>query len=577
MLIARIATALALSSCALPPSSSSQPRSTEVRDVSSAAPAAQGEAPRAASSSAPSAADGSRAGTPTAKPVQTSVPAPVNAHKADSTLAPRALTKGEIEELRTRKQEAPARDADATDEPDPFDVAFDSASARMEAARGANEGLLAKGEKQAFIDALKAAAPRAGQDAAQTLVLGDALFVVAPAEAKALYAKANELAPNTAAALGSKARVLHREGQWAEAAKLYQKALALRPRNENLLRGLRADCLIQSGAADEALDEWQRCNPLQTRTELESALARIHQRRDRFAERGELRARALAGDLEALERLLLLDVSWTRNATQPDYPLSNREFVKEDLALAEAKMGKESRRFIELSFLVEGRLGSEPRPPGASGDAEPAAGPPDPNGMGLPPSRVEVAARKLGFMGFNKNARRYPESSVMAPAIYRLLFQDGDIVPTEWIQWFDAEIQKRARSEQGDIDAAVFLLELYNAAIERKFDGWDKLPEKRAEFEAYAWQRYKDARLAARLLERRANELKSDDPVLKEALVALPNDATVARLAFEAARREKSLSTELAAARVRAALANEDVMGAIPAFNDLRALRAQPR
>lgn len=586
MLIARIATALALSSCALPPSSSSQPRSNAAPVVSSPPAAARGDAPRdespaaasAAVPNAPAAPNGARASAPIAKPVQDSVPAPVKSQKAESKLAPRSLTKGEIEELRARKQETAAPAADEPKgiaAPDPFDTAFEAAKARLETARGASEDLLAKGDKQAFVDALKAAAPQAGQDAAQTLALGDALFVVAPAESKALAVKASELAPTRAAVLAAKAQVQHREGQWAAAAELYRQALALHPRNENLLRGLRADCLIQSGALDDALEEWQGCNPLQTRTELESALARIHQRRDRFAERGELRTRALAGDLEALERLLLLDVSWTRNATQPDYPLSNREYVKEDLALAEAKLGKDSRRFVELSFLVEGRLSSEPRPPGAPSDADPAAGPPDPNGMGLPPSRVEVAARKLGFMGFNKNARRYPESSVMAPAIYRLLFQDGDIVPTEWIQWFDAEIQSRARSEKGDVEAAVFLLELYNAAIERRFDGWDKLPEKRTELEAYAWQRYKDARIAARMLERRANELKSDDPLLKEALVALPNDATVARLAFEAARREKSLSSELAAARVRAALANEDVVGAIPAFNDLRALRAR--
>jgi hypothetical protein len=246
------------------------------------------------------------------------------------------------------------------------------------------------------------------------------------------------------------------------------------------------------------------------------------------------------------------------------------------MALAAEKLGKDSRRWIELDFLVNGRLGMEPRP----ADAPPLQ-PEVPLGRGegtgfgaaLPPSRVETAARKLGFMGWGKDNKRFPVSSALAPAIYRMLFLDGDIVSSEWIGWFEGEMQSRARSEKGDLDAALLLMELYQQTLDRKFDGWEKLPERKSEWEAYVWSRYKDARVAERVLAAKKATLTPDDPVLKEALAACGDDLEIVGFALDAARRAGAVTEELLVKRAVAAFAAEDVQAAHVALTELRTLR----
>lgn len=604
MLFVRLAIVMTVTGCALPPSketarapSPSAPVSEadlEARraDQEAAAVRAQVDAARAGQERA-SAASKSAPQAATNAPAQSSRPAALAGERAPGR------TKGEIEAEREKEQgrtaerekaERAKQELEAAQEPRPFDPPppppfvdplaepFDLALARLQQARGAHENAIGRGDPRALIAALEAAAPDAEKDAAQALALSRGLFVLAPERSKALTEKARALAPTSTLTLEAEAEQLHREQRWSEAASKYLEAITKQHRAAVRLRAQRAECLLRAGDAMGALAEWTASNPVAARRDVEEALARVHGRRDRLIERGELRARASAGDVLAVEKLLLMDVAWNKNPANPDYTLSQREFVAEDMPIAEQVLGKDSRRFAELKFYVDGCLGSEPPPPGTvAQDPLANAGPAESGSMGLPPSAVEKSARKLGFMGFGKNSRRYPISSTMAPAIYRLLFQDGDIVPTEWINWFEPEIQQRIRSEEGDVEAAVFLLDLFKWSIERKFDGWDKLPEKRVELETYAWSRYKDRRIAERILERRGAELKPDDPLLAELLAALPDDPVATRFALDAARRAKSLTPELAAARARATLANEDVVGAITAFNELRTVAPAPK
>ncbi|MBI5362241.1 MAG: hypothetical protein HZA53_03615 [Planctomycetes bacterium] len=464
----------------------------------------------------------------------------------------------------------------ARPKPTEFELAVEVARTRIAAARDAKAAELAQGALASVVMSMEAAVPARATNAAEALALGNALFVLDPAAARAAHAKAYELLPAERGVLAAWGRELHREGRLAEAARAYQGALDANHPDALVLHGLRAAALLRAGAIEEALAAWDQCSPFQARADLETALREIHRRGDKEEQRRALLARAHANEPEAFERLIVLDLAWKG---EDPYPLSNRPYVAADLALAAEKYGKDARRYVELEFLANGRMGMEPRPKDA-----PAPSIPEPQGSGaglgfaLPPSVVEKTGRKLGFLGFGKDKKQFPVSSVLAPAIYKMLFLDGDVVSTEWVGWFDAELRKRAASEAGDIDAALLLIDLYEETLVRKFDGWEKYPEKLAEWHATTWGRYKDARVAQRLLAWKGKDLAPDDPVLKEALERFPDDKDVVERAVEAARRSGGkVSEALLVASARAALNDENVLDANRHLVELKLTREKQK
>lgn len=475
---------------------------------------------------------------------------------------------------RTQEEKDAARLAERP-QANEFELAVEAVRTRLSAAQAGNAAALEAGDLATLLDALRAAAPEHATNAAQALALGNALFVLAPAEARAAHAKAFELAPKERSVLAAWGRELQREGRLSEAAHAYQGALEAGHPDALVLNGLRAACLLNSGAIDPALEAWAACSPFQARTDLETALREIHLHGDKEMQRVRLIARVRAGDLDALEPLLVLDLAWTND--DKDYPLSNRAYVARDLALAAEKLGKESRRFVELEFLANGRMGMEPRPKDAPPQPELPVGRGEGTGFGaaLPPSAVEKGGRKLGFMGWGKDKKNFPVSSALAPAIYKMLFLDGDIVSTEWVGWFDGEMRARATSEKGDLDAALLLMDLYEESITRRFDGWEKLPEKLAEWQGTVWGRYKDVRVAQRNLAWRAKELQADDPVLKEASERFGDDVKIVSRAIEVARKAGKVPEALFISSARAAIASENVLEANRAMSELRALRTK--
>jgi len=347
------------------------------------------------------------------------------------------------------------------------------------------------------------------------------------------------------------ARAAHFRGDHSAAVTAYAQALELGVKPDLVFHVLRADALLRAGEFAEAAQVWQRSGVLGQLAQFERDEARpsssraprpdwyltierdlraIHGLSSPERTRLGLCAAIAAGDDTLLEDLVVNDCFW--NGTH-DFANSNRAYLKRDMGLALEKLGKESRRYIELEYFSGARMRIEPNAIHDIAEAEAAM--PE-NSMSLPPSNIERGGKKLGFVG-SKKFKHFPISSRLAPLIYRVLFMDGVTISVEWLDLFADEL--RERTQAGDVQIVVLMLDLYREAIDRKFPTWETMPEKREAFEKEAWAKYKDVRVAQRLVGRRAKDIASDDPVLVEALQHFPADLEIANVALEAARREQ--------------------------------------
>jgi len=442
---------------------------------------------------------------------------------------------------------------------------------------------LVEGRWEDFLKAVRAAVPERDKEARQALAYGETLWPLDRDEALGAFARAHALMPDDCHVLYAHGRVLHAKQKYAEALAAYTKALEGGHPAANVLNGLIVDLQLRLGQPEAAAWTWNKAGGVQFLGDLERDLRVIHGPPSLELRRQKLLAKIAAGDDSLIEELIALDCLWQGKKLPRQYERvycqaegdqvnSHRAYLKHDLALAKEKLGKDARRYIELEYLGVCRMRIEPN---AVLDQrleadEPMSG----NGDYLPPSNIERTGRKLGFVGSRK-FKQYPHSSRTAPFVYRVLFMDGVTISVEWIDLFGEEIEKRAKSEAGDVYAAAFLLDLYAEAIFRKFPTWETLPEKRELREQEFWTRYQDVRIAWRILERKATELAVDDPLLLEATRLFPDDLRIALVAAEAARRAQKPQAGPLAAQARAALAEGDITAAALSLTALQ--RALPK
>lgn len=478
--------------------------------------------------------------------------------------------------------------APAVRAPSAFDVALRASRDALRIASAGHMKSLADGIYSAYFAALAVNAPQRESDAAQALAYGEALWPFDPALAARSHARAFELAPDEAAVVVAHARALQLKGDHAGAVPLYARALELGYAPDVAFHALRADALLCSGDTTGAVQVWQRAAVVPKLSQLERDEARpgpsrtprpawyLEAERDLRAIHGlpwpertryGLIRKLKDGDNTLFEDLIITDCFW--NGTH-DFANSNRAYLKRDLAFALERLGKDpattdGRRYIELEYFAGARMRIEPNAIHDMAEAEAAM--PE-NSMSLPPSNIERGGKKLGFVGSKKN-KHFPVSSRLAPLIYRVLFMDGVTISVEWLDLFSDELAARPNSEQGDVDIAVFVLDLYREAIDRKFPTWEPMPARREVFEKEMWARYKDVRIAQRIVGRHGKELASENPVLVEALKLFPADLELATAALEAVRRENKPQREPLIRVAKAALAEGKLNAASAALVQL--------
>jgi tetratricopeptide (TPR) repeat protein len=335
----------------------------------------------------------------------------------------------------------------------------------------------------------------------QALVVGNGLFEYDPKAAYELHKEAVTKLPDEPNVQLEWAMEQHRAGEYAGAAESYSKYLEAEPEFA-LGWGLLAECLLQTGETDAAVDAWNKAEAatVGTLVELESFVCQVHTRRSLLWARAELLAQAKEGDIDAAERLIAHDCDfehdwWNRGP--------HRDFLTNDLQVLRAIEFKDADRVSAIVCAGEAALASESEP-----------------------EKVATILRDRGLLC--DDAHTLPMSNrLLAPLLAAAEVSDAVTRDQARERWGKL-IWERAKASQ---DA-----ELYNVAAHLYLES----PEL-SEIQREGWEATADERFAvARLLQLAAqDQLALDQPDLVKAARLYPNNGIIAQIKLELAEDSK--------------------------------------
>jgi tetratricopeptide (TPR) repeat protein len=216
---------------------------------------------------------------------------------------------------------------------------------------GSNEELLKQGKLAEATQALLDAVPKEKRTAAHAFLLGNTLFDMEPAHAYALHEEAYAKAPDVPPVALEWAIELHRVGKWSEAEPLYLELLeSEKPTDVSIVAALRSECLLRLGRPKDAAECWSKVNVAKDHIQVEKAACWIHNGRSPEAVRCELIAKVDAGDAEAADALILLDLDFARDWWNGGI---NTRYIEIDGARVAAKGGANSLRTQQTLLLAE--------------------------------------------------------------------------------------------------------------------------------------------------------------------------------------------------------------------------------
>ena len=372
--------------------------------------------------------------------------------------------------------------------------------------------LLRDGKPDQATAALLGVFPESTRTPVQALVLANVLFQQEPRLSYTLHKFAAAQLPDHPNAQLEWAIEQHRAKEYDGAIFSYAKYSKAQPDHAVAL-GLAAECLIRTGKVREASDTWQKSEKATggTLEDLESLVCEVHSGATPDRERALLMPKAAAGDIEAAEKLILLDCDWRRDWWNSG---PHGEYLRHDLDLVVTAPIPASPRREALLAAGECWLAR-------SRDADDSA---------------EILKRR-GFIVDPKAT--LPESGPVLSSVLAAALEGDAISRNDARAKLGDRILDQARKSK---DAAAF-----NAAA-HLYLGTPQLTD----VDKLGWEATGDARFAVSYI---VGKLASDeklslaDPDLVKAIQQFPESAELAHVALVLAKREgKPLQPYLIAA-----------------------------
>jgi tetratricopeptide (TPR) repeat protein len=386
---------------------------------------------------------------------------------------------------------------------DPGDLRaqFAEAAERAVAAARRASSLRRDGRSEEAAAAVLASFPEAKRTPVQMLALGDVLFRHEPGRSYELHKLAAAKLPEFADAQLQWGLEQHRAKQYEGALAAYARSTAARPEYAPVF-GLAAECLIRAGKVREASEAWRRFERGKEGSiqALEALVCALHSGEPPDRRRATLMAAAAKGDIDAAEKLIVLDCEW-----RPDWWNGgpNAEYLRHDLGLvAGSPIAPSARR---EAMLCAGELWLA-----RAGDVD---------------DSVEILARR-GFV--LDPSGTLPESGAVLASVLSAALEGGAISRPDAARRFgDRILEMGARSK----DAGMY------RAAGKLFTGSTRLNE----VDKLGWETTGDERLAAAYIVGRfeADEAFSfRSASLARALRQFPENSEIAHVALLLAKKE---------------------------------------
>jgi hypothetical protein len=343
---------------------------------------------------------------------------------------------------------------------------------------------------------LELAEPKGSPMAA--FLVGNILYRIDTNAAARLHRRAYEAYPEEPMAIMEWAMELHRQGDYKKAATLYETALKKLPSNQHW--ALLADCLVREGRWKEAVAAWEAADHGRNHTGIDFAIHEIYGRLLPSERRGELLAKARAGDQEALEEAVLFDthfeVDWWNAPV-------NAAAAAADLQLAEKQWGKDASRYQALALYVRLKKIEDPR---------------------AREVRDDLTRAKL-LIGPDATL---PESPRMTHALFELAVVSRAAAAEDLLRQHEPALVQQTKATKPDKHALHALCYLCSKAGNGRV----------AEFARIGWEKLGDPVFAASVLSELAaqNKLKPDDKLLLAALAQAPENNLLNMLRLAAAK-----------------------------------------
>lgn len=402
----------------------------------------------------------------------------------------------------------------------PVAVAFRTLQAKLPEA----ENLLAEGKWTEAKALMAAVFPEAARTVAQSQAMASILFHVDPEASYKLHKAVAAARPKEELPQYLWAVEQHRAGQWKGALESYLAAAKLVD-DYAPTYGLAAECALQLGRVDEAVQLWQKSEKSESGTleDFETDVCKVHGPEQGYRRREELMRKAKAGDAGAAVAMTALDLEWPQDWWNGG---PNKRYLKVDLPVLEQLTAKGGRE-VTLALLAA-RLACE----------EPSS---------------EDARAMIQKAGLLEKSPRLPDNGRVLSYLFTFIeehkFASKDTLRDQWGPVLAAAAETSRDPELHNARGYLFLEKPELPAVDLK-----------------GWEMSRDARFAASYLGGLAAEKKLtlDTPELAKALAEFPGNSFIQALPLGLVKEGSARYRKTVIALIKADYAHLPRAGIIP-------------
>ncbi|MFC7772990.1 tetratricopeptide repeat protein [Flavobacterium sp. GCM10027622] len=331
-------------------------------------------------------------------------------------------------------------------------------------------------------------------------IIGTILYEIDKEQSFRMQKEAYTTNPNNIYFILEYALALHRKGDFAEAAKLYEQYRSAKPDDYRVHVWL-SDCYINLESVDQSLSHWKKGNHANNHVGYDFAIQTVYGRADQLKLRNNYRKEIEKGNLQAFYPLISLDMTW-----ELDWWNSNVQeiFLKEDLLLAKNKLDQNGVDYKTLQAYVTIKK--------------------------LSKSSSESDKLQSLFTENKLIIGNYPlpANGKITSDLLRICFLKKILSERDFYEHRGNELLQLAEKTK-DVD----ILNIYaylQATVKGKVDpAIDRL----------GWTNYKDERFAISYFLGKADQNRFDDPELAQALRDFPNSSQLLWVKLNCAKIEK--------------------------------------